>query len=113
MQDFNKSFDDFWRQAFTWLAENKKLWASRQASTASIGSTARNVDGSQAQGSAEGGRNTYTDPGRGQGQCALVARLRARSVRSWLALNFFRDEGVGKLHLSQIALQHLAERTAG
>ena len=41
----------------------------------------------------QSGRNTHADPGRGQGQCALVARLRPRSVRPWPALPHSQHRG--------------------
>ena len=44
------------------------------------------ADGPQAQGPAQSGRNTHADPGRGQGQRPLVARLRPRPVRPRPAL---------------------------
>ena len=46
------------------------------------------ADSPQAQGLAQSRWNTHTDPRRGQGQCALVARLRPRSVRSWPAVAY-------------------------
>ena len=38
-------------------------------------------------------RNTHTDPGRSQGQCPLVARLRPRSIRPWPALSHSQHRG--------------------